>query len=568
MSYLRERVEPVTCRPPPGSYAGPTLRVWLQSATPNCKIFFTLDGSEPIENSDRDHGFRCEHYLPLKGHVLRGGGKHTLTVMACREGLVPTRPTTFTFHLDGPPLPVHKLKGQDNNIQHAFDLICNSSHSKSRAQSPALCVLRDVCPREILKRRIDDGTDIRVYRLQYKPGAVSRSLMFERVATPSVKMTMPVLPSMQSTAAKLSLQNTAERCMTPAVYERPALLEGIASTSRALQGSRGVATSLTERPQSPPAALHMQFFNSSIDVRDDTSGSVLPKLRVDPHRERCVNMKVVSTDLSLFELRNGVAVIRPDGVQEAADKLEEDAYVAACEKQINEEVRRKGQVSQLFPRLAAERFQQASHEDVAEASKEALTTFMVVEELVKSETVRAIATAVPYAELHKKWNGFVQMTSAEVSSSVGGVVSVDDVRRSLKPLGVRSSEGVTKYSAKMLLCVVRYLVTLAAPIPEAPIFTFLQLWRTMVDVATEGPVSKLSFLTAIDVYRRTRGANSTAVAQLQDMYYNGLEWGRDGTTTVMKWAQSLQELCPHVDAAIERMGDLEAPMYRTPLVLT
>lgn len=564
---MRERVAPLECKPPQGRYEGPSLRVFLHTATPHCTIIFTLDGTEPIESSDRDQGYRCEHYHP-KGFELRGGGRHTLTVVALRRGLVSTKPTTFTFTLDGPPHQ-RKLHGTERNLHTAFQLASRQSAGGGRISPLDICVLRDISSKSDLRHTIQtSGAEhVKVFKLKYRSHEVSRSIAFERVATPSIRMTMPMLPNAVPSmlARSESLRNSAVRCMTPARYDTPQCFSptherGLIAYSRAGTPSLHDA-SVGSRPQSPSAV-----FGGSFTIHDDRARSILPRIRPDHHPERPKQQSSVNTDLSLFELKQGLSHIRVDegAVQESADRLEEDQYHATCEAVIEREIQRKSGISKMFARVAKERLPtNVQHTDIAEVDNEPLNIFVSCMQIAQSELLRTVVTTTPMATIAKELNGIHQIASADLARAFHTTPEV--VQRNLKAVAVKLPDGL-RYPCKVVVALLRYLVCLAEPIPEAPLYMFLLIWRISAErksVATEGgTIGRVSLLTAIDVYRRTRGANAVAVAQLYDAYYHGLEWGREGTVSVLQLVQHFADHVPHVDAAISWMSDAEHPMYK------
>lgn len=683
MSYLRQKVADVTSKPPPGRYESNTLRVWLHCDTPMHHIVYTRDGSEPTEDSERDHGFRCEHYLPLRGIELKGGGKHVLTIVARRTGFVPTRPCQLVFKLDGPPEGPRRLRGTDFNIQREFDAMVRhtplvgcrptkkerdgmlSTSTAFEGIPPIQCLLRDTCSKQRLQEVARDGSDVRMYKVKYTASAVSRSLVFERVATPSVHMTMPILPtgtlwggdssvhhraqsslSQQRSAhnhreeLSVDLRMDASRCMTPTVYETSQLLgsppaaqsawghhvdhaatqeawqlvtvdgglqPAAASSPRAQPSaghlvtlplattamrplsqlqSRPVDTAVWDlaRPGSP--ACHIPFQNSSIVIEPDSRSAVLPRIVNDASQRRAASqrrMREVATELSLFELKHGVACIRPSGaVQEAVDKAEEESYVAACEALVSNEYQRRGAVSKMFQKLAVA--QRASGggaggksaaakgssapppvelADIAVASREALSMFAIAESIAKTAFIRSLVANLPYADIHRKLNGYLHVTAQELVTllPLTPPFSAPEIHAALSSIAIRSSEAV-RFPARFLLNVLRYLAMLSASAAEAPVFLFLQFWKMSTDTSTEGPVTKTAFLAAMDAYRTTRGADPVTLQQLQSVFYQKLEWGRDDTVPVAKLEAAIQQHCPALDAAIARLSNLDAPMYR------
>lgn len=600
MSFLKERVHNVVCHPPPGHYESNHLHVTMSTETANAKIILTTDGSEPIENSDKSHGFSCTHYSPLKGLELKGGGKHMLTIVALKEGCVPTRPVTVTYHLSGPKASGHSVRGQDRNIEHEFDLstrftpaVTVQQQRKQFGSGNVTCVLRDVCPKDTIRSHMAQGKRLNLYRLKFNDHVVSRSIVYERVATPNMDMTMPVLPYRDDSAAKgaaVDLRNTAVRCVTPAVYEHSNLLLSSCTAvdvfrpATPLSPTRLNTTMEGARRVTSPTAFHHPYLNTSLNssIYEDVKRKVLPALTPDSGQASRGQLKTVSTALSLFEVRHNLGVIKPDGVQEASDKAEEEAYLVQCDALVKEEVKRVGRISKTFSRMFAGAAQVAGKQskngvvsgggrivDVAESEREPMTLFVIGEEICRSAFLRKILSVNHYNELHKKLNGLQLATASEIASLSKGCVTADECARTLAPLAQKSSEGggVTKYPTKILLCFFRYVVCLAQPIPEAPLFLFVSLCKNVVDAKGEGPVGRVGLMSAIDLYRRTRGANPVALAQLQDMYYTGLEFSKEGSLTVQMLLDYITSNIPLVDAAFERMGDIEQEMFRRTLSL-
>lgn len=230
MSFTRDKVASIVVKPPPGTYKGP-LKLSMHTDTPDAQILFTLDGSMPIPNSDREHGYRCEHYNRFLGFTLRSGGKFVVTVQAFKDGMVPTRVESFEYNITGVGVKM-QTSLPDRIIERRFhamerlDPPTSVQLAKKRGGGDVGCYLVDTCPKAKLQQKLASGEKVRLFKIRYdERSAVGRNYLYTQLVAPNMNISLPKLPegkgSLVRPAPGVDLTNYGNRSVSPGMYRSP-----------------------------------------------------------------------------------------------------------------------------------------------------------------------------------------------------------------------------------------------------------------------------------------------------------------------------------------------------------
>jgi hypothetical protein len=361
-----------------------------------------------------------------------------------------------------------------------------------------------------------------------------------------MNMTMPILPTEETTREiekKNELLLLRSQTLTPTSYDL--VLKGDGSVIDELPP---IAAAAIVRPHSS-AECPSKFRG----ILSSSATRCIPSLVRAPRLE---SASVRSTKFSIlqFEKRAALGALI-DISEDSEDKKEEVEYQQRCAVALREESNRIGRISETYAKLASVTIDISK--DIAGSERDSLQLFVAVEQLSRS--------AVFLRMIHKR-SLVALMDAAGGSSSVGfkdiaflfdDVLPAHDISRELRSLVDGAAERVPTAT---LVAAFRYAICTHRGIPEAPLLLFRELWHLRVDQS----VGKMSFLTAIDAYRRRRGFNPEGVQQLLDIA-GKIQWGRDQMCPCKVVDDMITDCAPVVDSAMIFMMDHNCSMYQAPL---
>lgn len=542
MSFTREKVGSVVVRPPPGSYAGP-VKLSMHTDTPGALILFTLDGSMPIPNSDREHGYRCEHYNRFLGYTLRSGGKFVITVQAFKEGMVPTRVQSYEYVVTGMPVKMHTSL-PDRIIERRFhamerlDPPTSVQLAKKRSGNDVGCYLVDTVPKAKLQQKLAAGEKVQLFKIRYdERSAIGRNYLYTQVVAPNMNITLPKLPEGRGST----------RLPEP----------GVDLTTH---GARSISPGLYRPPS-----------------------SFLPTRSYSSMSTKALSVEAVSAQraVSVFEHRSGVDQCTATTVDYYDDK-DELADMAAYHKH-NEEIFGEEQLKRKGGRL-----DKAPAADEASSDKEMLALVAQADGLCGDSGFLRFLQLVPFCELAARLAGSSMSEPVgvlDVMPLVEGRISQRELVAMLKLLEAPNFQS-PHYSRWRLQALARYVVNVYHNIPEAIFALVLAAWNgDSVVTGAEVSVGRVAWQAVARRYAQTEGANKEVLKLLDaHMFVSaaagtpGIVWTQDGPSavTTQKGRHNarasaasitvfLQDMCPVVDRAVQALEDVGNVMYAKPI---
>jgi hypothetical protein len=536
MSYLRSKVNDVKAAPAPGKFPAP-LTVYLVCETPNVQIMYTMDGTEPIANSLRSHGFQSAVYSDISGIPLKGGGVHTITAVAIKEGYVPSKVKRFQYVLEGDPLPPKARPLGDVIIERRFLAMTSLDPPMplrlARARTPHLtCALVDTCPRDVLREKRKAGEELALFELTHNTRAVSRQDTYRRIVAPSMSLALPQLPNKTPEFPVASLRSTMSSRFALTRYEHPDF------------GSSIGRSTLSRRQQLVVGPLGV-------------------KQRFNYHPPRTAGPVVTEHQLNWFEARTGLTPNPDEDFDDPAEKeatqRELDRSAASIKAELDRKVR-----SPAFARAAAAAHVSVS-DDIAKDSKTLVNLIFHAKEFCHTQLSRMLC-CVSYSLLAQRLGKSTSFGAAELANASEGSLTVAEAQRSLSRL---PEVGPKQYDTKTFLLLARYCVWSARPIPEAIFGLAFQYWRAQSAAAggSEVRITRLEATLVADTYQRTRGCHEASASQLQEKVQK-LPWGvdeSDGKVPYGVFLSVLSQNFPIIDSALVEMGNLAHNMYMEPL---
>jgi hypothetical protein len=543
MSYTRDKVSPIVVRPPPGTYAGP-LRLSMHTDTPGAQILFTLDGSMPIPNSDREHGYRCEHYNRFLGYTLRSGGKFVVTVQAFKDGMVPTRVDSFEYHITGLSVKMQTTL-PDRIIERRFhamerlDPPTSVQLAKKRGGGDIGCYLVDTCPKAKLQQKLAKGEKVQLFRIRYdERSAIGRNYLYTQVVAPNMNISLPKLPEGKGTLTRpapgVDLTNYGTRSVSPSMYR-------------------------------PPSTF--------LPTRSHSSMST--------HKALPINAISSQRAVSVFEHRAGVDQCTANTVDYYDDK-DEVAEMTAYQKH-NEDVYNDEQGRRKMGRV-----EKIPVAEEGGADRDVLGVVSLADGLCTDANFLRFVQLVSFSELA------VRLSGGSLSEAIGvldvmplveGKATQRELVAMLKLLEEPNFQS-PHYSRWRLLAVTRYVFNVFHNIPEAVFGLVIATWNgETASSGAEVSIGRVAWQCIVRRYHQTEGADPATVQVLEAHMFAsavagapGIVWAQDGpaSTTSQKARYNarassasvtifLQDMCPVVDAALLRMDDVGNPMYSTPL---
>jgi hypothetical protein len=561
---MRDRVAQVVPKPPPGRYDGP-LKINLSCDTANAEIYFTLDGSVPVSNSIREHGSRCIKYLPFQGYTFRYGGVYTLTVIAQKEKFVPTTPQVFVYHIDAAQFRRLKPSNKDLPIDDRFRSMQRLDPPMSirvaRRICPEMeCCLKDTCPKELIQEKIRSGHPVTLFKLLYDDRNLTRNDRYQRIVAPCMNMTMPLFPTVDHGGPNETLIESSRRSFTPTVYAQPDSL-----LLPQLTGSNGSLIKLDDINGGGRASTAMNM-NSSISsvyrgITNDTERRVIPSVC---RSRKSFSGCAASTNcaLAVFETKSKTWRSAQDSSDDKADRDEDAAYAAQCEEVVQLEIERVGRVSEKFSKAISRPLPLGGKADVAADSKDLLHGLLRAHQLARNRLLHKMLRAFSVADLSKRLSSD-WINNTDLYNALDHAVSTQEIAAELSSIAVTNPPEPTKYSAKLLLAILRYMVCAARPIPEAVFALLVALSRNVAADRSEAFISKPALSAAIDHYRHTRGCHPHILEQLGLLFHTWLPWEKQGHLSTVAFLECIGDHMPMLDSALGTMEDLQLGVYHS-----
>eukprot|EP00744_Colponema_vietnamica_P011028 GILI01015527.1.p1 GENE.GILI01015527.1~~GILI01015527.1.p1 ORF type:complete len:578 (+),score=74.99 GILI01015527.1:36-1769(+) len=564
MSYMREKVAPVRISPPPGTYKGP-IRITMETPTPHAEILFTLDESLPVHNSDREHGYRCEHYKNYMGYELKENGEHILTIQAHKKGMVsaPLQKVKYVIthshatertslpdmmierrfqameQLD-PPMQVRQARKRDANMQ---------------------CALVDTCPKSVLREKVQNGEPLTLFKLKYDPdSAAGRNYQYARVVSPNMKMIMPQLPSSKSRAncpPSVEITMDGMRSTTPMLYNPPSSFHNM----------HLIDSSDATLP------LNLSAINKSAS-QQLKAASCYPASRPPSQLAMLCREQV-----AIFEHRAGT-----DQYANAQDYFDDKDDLNDMASYQNQNTDVFNAFSMRMPPLKNTTDKVGGHaEDVASADAKSMNMMVMADSACVDGGLRAFLGMVSYAALYTKVTAVRsndRVTIFDLLTLCGNRADQRQVTDMLKLYEANPNQHPPTYNVAKLLQLCRYVINVYHNVPEAVLGLMGMAWRDeLAATNTEPSVGRLVLQGLLDHYRRAEGHNPKVYdigrALLTSKKENGgLEFSDDaalkskrmtGRASATQFLTKLCELCPALDKQLQLIEDNAAAMYQRPL---
>ena len=539
MSYLKRKVAEVRSSPVPGKYVAP-ITVHLVCDTPKVTILYTTDGSMPIANSTRSHGFQSTIYNNISAILLKTGGVHVISAVAQRDGYVSSKVAQFKFFVEGaPPQKMSQSLG-DAIIERRFMAMTSLDPPMplrlARARTPNLtCALVDTCPRDVLLQKRREGQELALFELTHNSRSVSRQDTYRRIVAPSMSVALPQLPNkVPPPSPNHSLRSSMSSRFALTTYERP-----------------------TFRGKSP------RIKKGAGSVVVTTSHGIRECFNYNPPKSAAKD--AADRQLCWFENRTGLASRLDDDYDDPIELSEAKEYAEKCATTMQKEVERMSR-SPLYARSATPNAVGLS-EDIASASKGLLHTIHAAKELCHSDILRLLK-CIPYTSVAAAIQKSSTFSPGDLAGVSEGSLSVAEASKSLGiVLGIDSSR---VYDTKHFLLLCRYAVWASVPIPEAIFGLAVQHWKaaTLAGGGTEAKATRIEVMAILDVYRRTRGAH---LESAEELFAKGhaLPWGEeDGDHNSIPYGvfhRLLTMEFPVVDSRLVEMNNMAHAMYHRPL---
>jgi hypothetical protein len=597
-SHIRHRVESVVATPPPGTYDGP-VTVSLSCTTPLAVIRYTLDGTVPYANSDRDHGYRCTRYSPRKPIVLQGAGQHTITVVATSAGLVETRPQTLVFRLlSGPEAPRSRAElYREAVLNRQFNLA--ASHEQSMpfefakggkaspvspttglGGSPVTLALLETTSRRTLEALRRQGSHVELFKLAGHGERVGSSA-YRRIVPPSLSLTLPPDPL----KARRRSQPNSLRSMpdgAAVTYDAPRYppLQGrqtaddatvfwdLASPDEQAPDATAVVP-LFDAAGSRPASREqiVRYGSSSRPLSRTSTAQGTHRFATPAYGSRPVSRlttrsatpssasKTSAQQLAWFEVRGNLSAAGEDDDKE--ETKQEALYQQAQSTAVNEELLRVGRISEKFVKTYATASPVAS--DPASESRRFLL-FLLHATAARKTCLRRLLSQVSYADVARGLERRLSTTPVELAALPGVTISQNEFGKLFRELELGSS-----VACSTLLQLLRFVVWAVRRVPEA-VLVLLVEYKAGLSVAADKVVTRVEATAALDVYRRARGAHPLLEAQLRDVIANGITWSDSDDVELTAWTETCRSIAL-LGAAMGQLADFDRPMYNEPLPL-
>lgn len=564
MSYMREKVAPVRISPPPGSYKGP-IRITMETPTPNAEILFTLDESLPVHNSDREHGYRCEHYKDYLGFELKENGEHILTIQAHKKGLVsaPVQKLKYTIthshttaHTSLPDMMIERRFYAMEQLDPPMQV-----RQARKRNANMQCALVDTCPRSVLREKVQNGEPLALFKLKYDAeSAAGRNYQYARVVSPNMKMTMPQLPSSKSRAKcspAVELLADGIRSTTPMLYKPPRAYENLYVGDASL----------------PP-------LNASA-----ISGGVIGRRA---HSQMSQQTRV---QLAIFEHKAGTDqyVNAQDYYDDKDDLNEMMSYQSRNTDLFIAETSRIIDTISPNPRISVEKLKDSMErmvgrsDDVSGADAKTMSLLVQADSACVDSGLRRFLSLVPYTAIHAKIGSSRvgdRITIFDLLSLCDNAVDQRQLTDMLKLYEANPNHHPASYAAQRFLQFCRFVITVHRGVPEA-VFGLLGMgWRDEQTLTSFEPmVGRVVLQGLLDHYRRAEGYNRSIYevgVRLLNLGKSegGLEWTEEssklkakinGRTSATQFLSRMCELCPSLDKSLQNMDDITSVAYQSPL---
>jgi hypothetical protein len=570
--YIRPRVGAVQSHPVPGTYDGP-LHITLSSELKDAAIIFTRDMSVPCLNSDREHGFRCEHYSK-KGIVLDGKGTHVITVVAHKEGYIETPAIKFKFTLrrgqEEPKSLSRKLRDAVMDRQFAARATINPAmpflHARRQTDDRDVTfALADTHTRRALQLKCNKGADIALFQLDIPRTVASRETFYRRIITPSMNLDhseKPNTPQLQT--PPLSLRSNAPFAQRS--YDAPAYAPQLSTVKlEALEQQRpGTSSSLV--PYSKPGSRAVT--PATVAGRTSTPGMSVGRRGIRAPSARTATPSTASrmvqrpstsaivsaqSQLCWFESRVRQPASESDDKVDVAD---ETAYRERCTTVVNRDAARLAAVSDSVKKSYCTPLPGAP--DVAGDGRKLLAFMMTAADATHS-TLNMLLGTTSFQRIADSLKTRPNCNNADLQRLSEERMSLQQGDDLLRRLLQSPTESRPSYATKLLLLLLRYVIWTSRSMPEAIFGLVLNFLKD----DNPRPVTRLEVITMIEAYRRTRGHSVPVMARLREACQQ-LKWdNQDAVELSVVVAMCRAE--PVVDAALLDMGNEAHFMYSSPL---